>query len=60
MNFSWLLHFFVINILQCSNSNLLFYVAVNPEVLLPKARPFGETPLLTVISSKAQRPGKIL
>ncbi|CAB4384525.1 unnamed protein product [Rhizophagus irregularis] len=30
----------------------------NPEVLLPKVRPFGETPLLTVISSKAQRPAR--
>ncbi|CAG8616131.1 9709_t:CDS:10, partial [Funneliformis caledonium] len=30
----------------------------NPGELLPKARPFGETPLLTVISSKAQRPAR--
>ncbi|CAI2179828.1 546_t:CDS:10 [Funneliformis geosporum] len=30
----------------------------NPEELLPKAQPFGETPLLTVISSKAQRPAR--
>jgi hypothetical protein len=48
----FILHFLIVL------TAILLLLAGNPEVLLPKARPFGETPLLTVISSKAQRPGK--